>query len=408
MGGFSARGDQGSTSRNDRNGQRAQRGLLRWAGAFLALLFVSLFVSPSAIARRAAAPQAHTEEDPLALVALLIRDGHWDRAQTVLAGIGVQGVDGGRYYTLQGLIFLRQQEPERAAESLVLAREHGEHGPFVGLYLAQALLDLDRAPEALAALEEGWETAQSLAAAWLLRAEAAKRAHLPEEAFVALGEGGDRFPERAEAFRLRQVLLLVELRLYQSAVDQGRQLLATTDSPRAWATVGEALRRAGQPEEAARLLEEARLRFPEDPNLVLRLAAALVDAELPLAAGVLLEREALLRPELALEAAECFRRAGQLTRALSTNARVTEAEARYRQRLGLLLEAEDFQRAAALEPRLSRVGLLREDPVVYAMAYARFRIGDLEGAGELLGRISDPEVFEQATRLREAMSRSAG
>jgi tetratricopeptide (TPR) repeat protein len=372
------------------------------------VLLLSIALATPAHARPAPEPEPEVQEDPLSLVALLIRDGHWDRAAQVLDAIDpkAETLDKPRHRTLLGLVALRRDDKELAIAAFTDAKALGAGDPLIDLYLAQALLDLDRAPEAYAAVAGAGAAALAMPQSWLLRARAAQAAGLDDEAWAALIEGGERFPERAHDFAVRQVMLLVDLGLYRGAVEIGRDLLAeATDDPGPWIAVGESLRRAGQAAEAATLLEEARLRFPADPSIPVRLAGALVAAQRPLAAAVLLEQEALMHPELALEAAECFRRAGALGKALSLNTRVPSSRDRYQQRLGLLLEAEDWPRASMLEPRLRREGLLDNDEIAYALGYAWFRLGDHEAALRLLRGIADPSTFERATALREAMAR---
>ncbi len=308
---------------------------MRFAPLCLAALLLAPAPAGARRAREEEAPQEETAEDRLNLVALLIKDGHWDRAAAVLSGIAPtdDGIDPARYATLSGLLAFQGGRWEDAVTSLSRARDLGAAEPKLGLY-------------------------------------------------VALG--------------------LVELGLFQAAVLEGRGLLG--EEPEPWILLGEGLRRARQPAEAAVLLEEARLRFPERSDLSLQLAGALVEAGRPLAAGMLLERETRRDPDLAREGAECLRRAGRVARALALNARVPDPGERYRQRLGLLLEGEDWERAAALEERLARTGGLDDDDVVYAVAYARFRVGDLDGAGRLLTAIRSPAAFERATALREAIA----
>ena len=94
-----------------------------------------------------------------------------------------------------------------------------------------------------------------------------------------------------------------------------------------------------------------------------------------------------------------------IDRALYMNAQVVDPAEKARQRLGLLLESGRYIQALALESRLARYELHTDDTVAYAMAYARFQVGDFDGSDEWLGRITDPKMFENATRLRSAIER---
>ena len=309
---------------------------MRW---LLPLLLLAFAVPAPAEAQRKkkAEETEEVEEDQLSLVALLIKDGHWDRAQLVLDGVDTtdEELDQTRYHTLAGLVAFQQQRWGDAVVLLSTAQSLGAGEKKLGLY-------------------------------------------------VALG--------------------LVELGYYQAALDASRGLLGD-DAVEPWILLGEALVRARQPDEAAILLEEARLRFPDNSDLTLQLAGALLQADKPLAAGMLLERAAQRDPALAREGAECLRRAGRLQRALVLGAKIPDAAERYTRRLGLLIELEDWERAAALQSRLERTGVLDEqDDLLYAVAYARFRVGDLDSANGLLQRIRDPQVFARATGLREAIA----
>ena len=82
---------------------------------------------------------------------------------------------------------------------------------------------------------------------------------------------------------------------------------------------------------------------------------------------------------------------------------VGDQKAKTRQRLGILLQLGRVEQACSLEPRLSRLGLLKDDQVRYALAYAQFRCGDLEQAANRLRGITKPSLFQAATDLRKAI-----
>ncbi|MCB9663016.1 MAG: hypothetical protein H6732_02810 [Alphaproteobacteria bacterium] len=379
------------------------------------LLVALLLALPLLGAKGRPAPTTAVEDelDRTALAARLIADGFWDRAATVLAEVDPDtedGLDRGRFFTLRGLVRSHEGLHDQAAGDFRLALAEPDADPLVHLQLAQSLLATGDAQGALQALDDAGEVGANLTGTWHMRA----RAHLALDdvagAWVALVRGEDRFPGELE-FARQRVFLLVRQGLFQAAVTEGRQLLARIpDDPTAWLVIGESLRQAGERREALLLLEEARLRFPSEPDVAAQLARLYLDDGHPAAAGEILQVAAEVKPALFAAAAESFRQAGELHRALYLNGRVPDAVDKARQRLGLYIELGDWARAAALEDRLDRLGLLQQDALRYALAFAWFRLGDLERAEGWLVGIADARVFQDATALRQAMQecRDAG
>jgi tetratricopeptide (TPR) repeat protein len=370
---------------------------MRWLTPLALALLLPLSVA------RAQAP----EEDPVALASLLIQDGKLDRAAAVLDGVGPDdpGVDAARYWTLRGLVWMRQDLPADAARAFASAVAGSEPpvDPQLHLSLARAHVRAGADREALAALDAGGAALDVLPGRFLVAARAHWNLDELPEAWAALESGAQRFPTQPD-FPRQQVLLLVEMGLTREAGDRASALLERADGGADDAlTVAEAMRRAGAHDRAGTVLEEARLRFPDDTRLDIQLAAVHADAGRPLAAARLLQPVAYADPDLADETAELFRRAGNLDAALMMNAEVPDALTKVRQRFGLLLDAGAWERAVALQPRLSRLGLLEDDRVRYGVAYAWFQVGGLDEAEALLRGMSDPAVFRQATELRRAM-----
>lgn len=355
-----------------------------------------------------AAPRRKTpDEDPVALASLLVRDGDWARAGDVLDDIDptAKGVDAARYWTLRGLVLLHGKEPAQAAKAFRSALAVAEEGrELLEIHLARALLAADDPKGALAALDRAGKVGADLAGTWILRSEAHKALADWDEAFAALAAGAARFPDQAELAR-REVFFLVERGLFREARARGETLLARPDADADDAVaIAEALRQGGETAEALTILEAALLQEGEDRDLLVQAARAALDDGQPRNAGRFLERAAVLDPALALEAAEAYRRGGDLDAALRMNADVVDPQAKVRQRLGLLLEAESWDRAVALEERLVRLGLRDDDGIAYGLAYAWFRLGDNARAERWLRGISDPEAFQRATELRQAMA----
>jgi tetratricopeptide (TPR) repeat protein len=369
-------------------------------------LLLILLVLASAIARPKK-KEPEEAEDRVAIAALLVRDGEWDRAAEVLAEVDPkqEGVDLLKYWTLLGLTQLRSQKPAEAAASfehaLALAVEGRE---LLELHLARARLATGEPALAIEALDRTGEVGASLPGTWLLRAEAYETQGNFDAAWDALAAGAARFPDQPEMQR-QQVFMLVRLGLYREARERGVELLARADSDAVDAiAISEALRQGGEHDEAMALLDAAIFEEGESRDLLVQAARTSLGADMPRTAGRFLERAMMLDSRLALEAADAYRRAGDLDGALRANGEVADPVAKARQRLGLLLEAEAWDRALALEERLVRLQLTDDDGVAYGLAYAAFRLGDHTRAEHWLSGISDPEAFRRATELREVMA----
>lgn len=341
---------------------------------------------------------------------LLVREGEWERARVSLAAVNpaARGLDVARLHTLTGLVELQDKRGAEAVaafeRALAVATEGRE---LLQLHLARAHLLLGQHDAAIAAIDAAGAVGAALPGTWLLRAQAEEARGRPDAAWDALTEGATRFPEHVEA-RRRQVFLLVRLSLFREARELGEELLARPDAgPDDAVAIAEALRQGGETREALNILEAAVLREGEDRDLLVQAARAALDDGLPLTAGRFLERAAVIDPALSLEAAEAYRRAGDREAALRANGRVADPVAKARQRLGLLLDAEEWERALALDERLLRLGLGTDDGVAYGLAYAAFRLGDVTTAERWLRDISDPEAFRRATELRAAMAACA-
>ena len=345
------------------------------------------------------------EVDYVALGAQLVRDGHYDRAAAALAQVDptAEGVDLVTFHTARGRVALEQQQGEQAAEAFGAAIAAGQTDPMIHLYRAQALFGLERWADALQALDAAGDGVQALAGAWLMRAHAQWMLGQRQAALDTLSAAGNRFTGNTQ-FQRRQVFYLVEAGLYQQAAALGRDYLARAEGKAAdYAAIGTALRQAGSHDEALRFLESAALQFPADGALARALAQTWLARGDALAAAEVLAKQAEREPVLLPEAAELFRRAGQRVRALSLNARITDQERKLKQRLGLLVELRRYDQVAGMEDALHRVGLLADEDVRYALAYAHYRAGDFAAAEKHLTALKRPELFRKATELRRLM-----
>jgi hypothetical protein len=64
---------------------------------------------------------------------------------------------------------------------------------------------------------------------------------------------------------------------------------------------------------------------------------------------------------------------------------------------------ERFEEAAALERRVSRLGLLSDDKTRYAIAYVCFKTSKFRQAKAHLKKIRQPDLFHAASELIKAL-----
>ncbi|NKI33648.1 tetratricopeptide repeat protein [Wenzhouxiangella sp. XN79A] len=373
-----------------------------------------LLLAGTAGAQDPAAEAMGEDVERLPLAALLIGDGNYQRARSVLAGVDLddEELDRVRYHTLAGLVALNLNEHSLAVREFGDAIAAGQTEPVVWLYLAQAHFSQDQFVEALDALDRAGPETTRIPSVYLMRAQAYWQLERYEAAWAVLSEGRAIFPDRASEFARRQVFLLVDQGLYQEAAEQGRAFL---DTERAGIddaiAIGNALRQSGQYGEAARILETARVQAPDNATVAKVLAHTYLDQDMTLAAAEVMRQAAAFDPTLVSEAAELYRRAGWLMEALTLNAQVIDQAKKFKQRLAIFIELGRFDQAAGMRDDLVRTGLL-DDPregedIRYALAYANFKVGDFAAAEDQLVTLERADLFRKATELRRVMAQCA-
>jgi tetratricopeptide (TPR) repeat protein len=378
----------------------------------LTLTLLAASPATASSAEKGSERAAAEDVDHVELAAKLIADGHYDRAEEALASVNPEqeGVDRKKLFTLRGAVYLKKQLYSEAATDFEAAIGAGQSEPIVKLYLARAYFGLKDYEKCLAAVSRAGASTPLGQELHLMIAHSHWELQRPRASIQAIQLGLTSFPGSVELQRMK-LFFLVDLGLYQEVVQLGAAYLgraeATEDD---YVAVGEALRAGGQLSQAQLLLERALLRFPRSEKVAVQLAHAYLDAEQPASAAMLFEDAAAANPKYHLESAELYKQAKRIDRALSLNARVVDQKPKLQQRLSLLLSLERFEQIAAMAPTLSRLNLLADDDIRYALAFAYFHTGQLELAEQHSRAITDKKLFDASVELRKALDscRQAG
>lgn len=350
------------------------------------------------------------EADYVEVASVLVQDGNFDRAEETLRQVDEsdEDLDRAKYHTLYGLIYLNRNEMPAARDAFEKAVATGEVQPTIHIYLAQVYFGLEEYENAVKALDAAGAAAARLPSVYTMRAHAHWMLGNRGMTWAVLDDARERFPAN-HTFLQRKVYYLIELGLFQEAAELGREYLAVSDAKvKDYVALGNSLRKSGQLDEAVALLESTRLRFPGDDMVTRVLAHTYVDLGQMHTAADLLNEAAMLNPELRSEAAELFRRAGNLHRALSLNAGVSDSATKLKQRLAILVGLARYDAVTAMEPSLRRAGLFNDEDIRYALAYAWFKSGDYERTESHLTALRRNDLFRKATELRKIMEDCAG
>lgn len=341
----------------------------------------------------------------LDLAGLLIRDGHYDRAEQVLGQVDPESddMDRGRFHLLQGLVALNRDRAPAAEGHFLRAIGEGQDDPVIYVYLARAHFRQGNFAETLGSLERSGGAGSHLPAVHLMAARAYWELKDPASALAVLDRAHERFVDIAPFVR-QKLFQLINMGLYREAAGLGLEYLAgRAGSADDYIAIGNALRESGELDAALAFLESARLRYPDDGRVMKVLAHAWLDRGSALNAAEIMTAAALHDPELNVEAAELQRRAGNLYRALALNSEVPDQKKKLKQRLAILLELQRYGQVSGMADDLYRVGLLDDQDVSYALAFALFQSGQFDAAERRLSGISRGDLFRKAVELREAM-----
>lgn len=386
-----------------------------WAGMLVLCLVCLAWVHGAASARSDDKKDKDDEEvNYLALGARLVADGHYDRAASVLREIDTTDPkrkdDLPKLHFLLGTAYLKLNLATKAKAELTQAIKAGQTSEAVHVLLAQAHFNLGELEQTIAELRRAPQTLRTNPGVSTLLAEAQWKLKDAAAAVATLDEGIARFPHFP---KLQQMKLgyLIELGLYQEVVRVGEKYLKG-DNIKAddYVAVAEGLRRSKQLGEARSIMEQARLRFPENVTVTRQLANIYRDMGRPNAAAMLYDRLSQLEPQFGFEASEFYKDAKRYSRALLLNSKVLDPKKKLKQRLTILLDQEAFDQIATMEPSLSRSGLLADENIRYALAYAYYKDGEFDAAEHHLKLLSQAALFDKATALRKAMAacREAG
>lgn len=367
----------------------------------LVILICSFFLALPVGAKEQSEPEA----DFLTLAATLVKDGHNERALMALQNVDLEqeDLDLIRYYTVLGLAQLGLNDLAGAKVSLGEAIRQGQTEPVIFLYLAQAHYGLEEYQETITAIALSGDAVKTYPALLEMKAQSHWMLQQFSDAWQALLLGKRYFSDDYRFLR-RQVFYAIERELYRLGAELGREYLRKSKArPEDYVAIGNALRISRQFDEAASILEIARLNYPSHSIIAKVLAHTYLDQGMVNTAAAIMEQAAVFDATFISESAELYRRAGRLHRALALNARIGDSAVKLKQRVAILLGLKQYEKIVGMEAALLRSGILNEEHIRYALAYAAFATGNFNLTRRHLEPIKDSELFKRAVELRRLM-----
>jgi tetratricopeptide (TPR) repeat protein len=269
------------------------------------------------------------------------------------------------------------------------------------LYLSQAYYKAEQYINAVHALDSAGEKGRASASLFTLRAECYWKADQKGSAIDALSRGAKLFPKDATLLK-QKFYYFAELKLYQASIAAAKAYMKKMPAnAQEYISLSQMLQSGGELEEAIKVLEEAKLKFPSSAKVHILLGHYYNQKDMPHVTADLFEKGSFYDSSYLKEAAEMYRRNGELAHALYLNSMMTDKEEKTKQKVAIYIGKGEFEKIIGLKDALDRYGLLKNDNMRYALAYAYYVVKDYDRAEAHLKKIEDDELFSKATVIRK-------
>jgi tetratricopeptide (TPR) repeat protein len=382
------------------------------------------------------------------IATIMYYDGKYDKALEALqrAKDSHRDIEWDKYHNIRGLIFLKEENypasisafkeairatrtkvyeppveerPQREYLFKLFSHEDKPEKPIVQtpvfdpeklrkdqieeiyIYLSQAHYKAEQYLNAVHALDAAGEKGRASASLFTLRAECYWKAGQKGSAIDALSRGSKLFPKDATLLK-QKFYYFAELKLYQASIEAAKAYMKKVPAnAQEYITLAQMLQSGGESEQAIRVLEEAKLEFPSSAKVHILLGHYYHQKEMPHITAELFEEGSFYDAKYLKEAAEMYRRNGALAHALYLNSMMQDKEEKTKQKVAIYIGKGEFEKIIGLKDALGRYGLLQNDTMRYALAYAYYRVKAYEEAETHLKKIEDDELFSKATIIRK-------
>ena len=365
-----------------------------------------LLLTSALFAMNASWAKKTQKTDYISLAAMMIKDGHYDRALLALQNVDLEEdeTDLIRFYTLQGLAYMNLNDMLAARDSLTQAIKNGQQDPVIYIYLAQVNYALKEFSDVIDAVNNAGSIVRDYPILLEMKAQSQWRLKQTDTAIDTLNNAQLMIPQDYRFMR-RKVFYLMELQLYQQAALLGKQYLSKSDGKASdYIAIGNALRLSKEYQETLSIMESARLKFPANVMIAKVLAHTYIDMGKLNSGAFILEQAAQYDPKLIAEASEVYRRAGRFYKSLTLNTSIRELQVKLKQRLAIYLALKRYEQAANMKKSLYRSGLLKDENIRYALAYAYFSSGQFAAASRQIDYLKEAGLFKKGVELRRMMS----
>jgi tetratricopeptide (TPR) repeat protein len=384
--------------------------------------------------------------DHLSLASMMVYDGKFDRANAELEEARKTDInlDMSKYYTIKGVIAMRQENHVQAIEALKKAveatkakvykapqqakekRKHlfslasepkkvaaSNEPPFDGekirreelqkLYshLSQESYKAERYLDTVKYLDLQGAAGRDEAAKYMLRADCYWKSGNKDAAVDILSKGAQAFGQDQSLLK-QKFYYFTELGLYQEAIVSAKAYMKrSVPNAKEYMALAQMLLAGGQRDEALKLLEETKMLFPQDAKVAMLLGHLYMKEGMEFTTANLFEQASYYEHAYVKEAAEIHRRVGLTSHALYLNAQIPDNVEKLKQKIAIYVEREEFEKIIGLIDALERYKMLDDDNIRYAVAYAYYMAKDYEEAEKQLKLITDDDLFSKATIIRK-------
>ena len=269
------------------------------------------------------------------------------------------------------------------------------------IYLSQAYYRSGQYMHTVEALDSAGKRGRNSATLFTLRAECYWRVSQKSSAIDALTRGSKLFPKNTTLLK-QKFYYFAELKLYQASIDAAKAYMKKVPaSVQEYISLAQMLNSANQSMEAIKILEEAKINFPKSAKLHVLLGHYYRQKDMPHTTAHLFEEASYFDDKYLKEASEMYRRAGELSHAFYLNSKMKDNKEKTKQKVAIYITRGEFEKIIGLKDALNRYGLLKNDNMRYALAYAYYTVKDYEKSEEHLKKIQDDELFSKATVIRK-------